>query len=57
MGAMADRSMEMGPMNMGPMILPAMASVCGGQADTPGAPVFGGLGARTHPIRTTNRRT
>lgn len=41
------------PMHMG-MAMPPMPAVYMGQADKPGAPVFTGLGAHTHPISTTN---
>jgi tetratricopeptide (TPR) repeat protein len=39
------------------MNMPAMPSVYAGQADRPGAPMFAGLGAHTHPISTHNPDT
>jgi tetratricopeptide (TPR) repeat protein len=42
---------------MGPMTMAAMPSVYAGQADRPGAPLFAGLGAHTHPISTHNPET
>ena len=45
-----------GPMDM-KMTMAPMPSVYMGQADKPGAPVFKGLGAHTHPISTKNPQT